>query len=220
MSWGASTRFSWPTPAAWTVPAGATSAARTFEAAVRLCSDYTRAFRRQVAYHEAGHAVVAYLLGFTNVRIDMETGEYRAIVRYTYPPDMMPIVGGRPASAWGLYKCLMVSVAGLIAEAKIAKYYTMYVEKDVNDNSIVPWEAVRVARSEAGLPICGHMECEIPFDAERIAEVIKRAEDEAFALLKANWAAVKRVTNALCRRDRLPAIELDALIAGKRRLAV
>ena len=89
------------------------------------------------------------------------------------------------------------------------------------------WDAVRVARIEAGLPVCGHKDCEIPFDAERIteedvAEVIRRAEDEAFALLKANWSIVERVTNALCRRDRLTAIELDDLItspnsAGKRR---
>jgi hypothetical protein len=40
---------------------------------------------------------------------------------------------------------------------------------------------------------------------ERIAEVIQRAEDEVFALLKANWSIVKRVANALCRRDRLSA---------------
>jgi hypothetical protein len=38
---------------------------KTFEAAVRLCSIYTCVIRRQVAYHEAGHAVVAWLLGFS-----------------------------------------------------------------------------------------------------------------------------------------------------------
>ena len=54
--------------------------------------------------------------------------------------------------------------------------------------------AVRVARIEAGLPVCGHKDCEILFDAERIteedvAEVIRRAEDEVFALLKTPVAA-------------------------------
>jgi hypothetical protein len=72
-----------------------------------------------------------------------------------------------------------------------------------------------VARIEAGLPVCGHKDCEIPFDAERVAEVIQRAEDEAFALLKANWVIVKRVVNALCRRDRLTTTELDALIVAR-----
>jgi hypothetical protein len=68
-----------------------------------------------------------------------------------------------------------------------------------------------------------HKYCEIPFadegpsSAERIAEedvaeVIKRAEDEAFALLKANWPIVECVTNALCRQDRLTTAEIDALI--------
>jgi hypothetical protein len=55
----------------------------TFEEAVRLCSVYTSTSRRQVAYHEAGHAVVAHLLGFTGVWIDMEGGaNYQAIVRF------------------------------------------------------------------------------------------------------------------------------------------
>jgi hypothetical protein len=90
-----------------------------------------------------------------------------------------------------------------------------------------------VARLEAGLPICGHKDCTIPFDAPNseggcddanqdrdkrvtekdVAEVIRRAEDEVFALLKANWPVVKRVVNALCKQDRLTAIELEDLIA-------
>jgi hypothetical protein len=73
-----------------------------------------------------------------------------------------------------------------------------------------------VARLEAGLQTCGHKDCEIPFDAERIAEVIQRAEDEVFALLKANWPIVRRVVNALCKQDRITSTELDALITGKR----
>ena len=121
----------------------------------------------------------------------------------------------------------MFSIAGLVAEVKIAGYPASYVEVDVAGRTSIEWDAVRVARIEAGLPVCGHKDCEIPFDAERIteedvAEVIRRAEDEVFALLKANWSIVERVTNALCRRDRLTAIELDDLItspdsAGKRR---
>ena len=75
-----------------------------------------------------------------------------------------------------------------------------------------------------GLPICGHKDCEIPFDdivdVEAVAAVIKRAEDEVFSLLETNWPLVKRVTNALCRRDRITSIEFEDLIrgpAGKRR---
>jgi hypothetical protein len=86
------------------------------------------------------------------------------------------------------------------------------------------------------LPICGYEECKIPFDGENIIRtglptcgrrkcwiapglgtpgIIQRAEDKAFALLKANWPAVKRVTNALCKQDRITTAELDDLIAGK-----
>ena len=198
------------------------------DAAVRLCSIYTRVFRRQIAYHEAGHGVVAWLLGFSGVWVDMEDNAYRAIVRHDLLPSMLAVAdGGRAVLARYLHEDLMFSIAGLVAEVKIAGYPAAYVEVDVAGRTSIEWDAVRVARIEAGLPVCGHKDCEIPFDAERIteedvAEVIRRAEDEVFALLKANWSIVERVTNALCRRDRLTAIELDDLItspdsAGKRR---
>jgi len=50
-----------------------------------------------------------------------------------------------------------------------------------------------------------------------VAEVIRRAEDEVFALLKANWPTVLRVVNALCKQDRITSIEFDALMAGPKR---
>jgi hypothetical protein len=219
----------------------------TFDAAVRLCSNFTRKFRRQAAYHEAGHAVVAHLLGFTGVWINMEDGPYRAIVRHDYLPVLLAVTdaaldssggsggggsggGGGAALARYLYEDLMFLTAGLVAEAKIAGYRTNYVEEDVaGRTSIIPWSAIRVARIEAGLPICGHKDCEIPFDTGPIdagpdrdrsiteadvAAVIKRAEDEVFGLLKTNWPLVKRVTNALCKQDRLTVAEFEALITG------
>jgi hypothetical protein len=126
--------------------------------------------------------------------------------------------GGGPAVlARCLYEELMFSIAGSVAEEKIAGYRVNYVEVDVAGRTPVVWDAVRVARLEAGLPICGHKDCEIPFDVERIAEVLQRAEEEVFALLQANWPIVERVANALCKRDRLTTAELDALITGSDR---
>jgi len=92
---------------------------KTFDAAVRLCSIYTRAARRQVAYHEAGHAIVAWLLGFTGVCVAMEDSPYRAIVRYDLLPPLLAVAdGGRAVLARYLYEDLMFSVAGLVAEQK------------------------------------------------------------------------------------------------------
>ena len=108
----------------------------------------------------------------------------------------------------------MFSVAGSVAEEKIAGYRVNYVEVDVAGRTSVGWDAVRVARIEAGLPICGHKDCEIPFDTERIAEVIQRAEDEVFAMLQANWPVVQRVVRTPCKRDRITTAELDDLITG------
>jgi hypothetical protein len=181
----------------------------------------TREARRQVAYHEAGHAITAWLLGFSGVWIEMDEGAYRAIVRHDLLPSMLAVAdGGRAALARHLREELAFSVAGMVAEAKLAGYRTGYVEVDVAGRTSIAWDAVRVARIEAGLPICGHKDYEIPFNdvvgAERIAEFIQRAEDEVFALLKANWSIVRRVVNALCKRDRLTSIEFENLVAGKR----
>jgi hypothetical protein len=52
---------------------------------------------------------------------------------------------------------------------------------------------------------------------EDVAKVIKRAEDEVFVLLQANWPVVQRVVRTLCRRDRITSIEFEALIAGANR---
>jgi hypothetical protein len=106
----------------------------------------------------------------------------------------------------------MFLTAGLVAEAKIAAYRTNYVEVDVAGRTSIPSSAIRVAGIEAGLPICGHKDCKIPFDVEAVAAVIKRAEDEVFGLLKANWPLVKRVTNVLCKQDRLTVAEFEALV--------
>jgi hypothetical protein len=241
---------------------------KTFEGAVRLCSIYTRVFRRQVAYHEAGHAVTAWLLGFSGVWIDMEDGPYRAVTRHDLLPSMLAVAdGGRDALARYLYEDLMFTVAGTVAEETIAGYRVGYVEVDTAGRTSIDWDAVRVARIEAGLPVCGHKDCEIPFatspvdtnpvDAgsgnagpvdvgpasagsasaspasagsgsagrvttervteEDVAEVTKRAKDEVFAMLTANWPVVQRVVNMLCKQDRITSIEFDALMAGPKR---
>jgi ATP-dependent Zn protease len=95
---------------------------KTFDAAVRLCSKFTRNFRRQIAYHEAGHAVVAWLLGFKGVWIDMEAGNHLALVRLLADGDALLAGGGgdRAAFARALFDELVFSVAGLVAEEKIA----------------------------------------------------------------------------------------------------
>jgi hypothetical protein len=216
----------------------------TFDAAVHRCSIYTREARRQVAYHEAGHAVTAHLLGFSGVWVEMDDGYNHAVTRHDTLPSILMVAdpgpgarsvsSGRAVLARYQYEELMYFVAGLVSEVKIAGYPRApedYVEEDIAGRPRIEWDAVRVARTEAGLPICGHKDCTIPLDAPDggsgcdagrvtqadVAAVIKRAEDEVFALLKANWPTVLRVVNALCKHDRITSIEFDALMAGPKR---
>jgi hypothetical protein len=138
----------------------------TFDAAVHRCSIYTREARRQAAYHEAGHAVTAWLLGFTGVWVEMDDGANRAVTRHDLLPAMLAVAdagpgavsvsSGRAVLARYLYEDLMFFVVGLISEVKIAGYLAGYVEEDTAGRPRIDWSAIRVARLEAGLPICGH----------------------------------------------------------------
>jgi hypothetical protein len=134
---------------------------KTFDAAVRKCSKFTRELRRQVAYHEAGHAVVAHLLGFQGVWVDMKFSKLQAVTgwaRNTLTPAMLTddgaLLGGggdpeyRSAFVRALQDELIVAVAGLVAEAQIAGYQTEYVEPEVL------CRAVQLVRACSALPIC------------------------------------------------------------------
>jgi hypothetical protein len=219
---------------------------KTFAAAVRMCSSFTRKLRRQVAYHEAGHAVAACLLGYRGVWVDMEASVHLALTRFEHnnlTPTMLAVDGGALSGGGGdrvpfihaLCDELIVAVAGLVAEVALAGYRTSYVEPEVLGR------AVHVVRAAAGLPICGstqtstqkcrytkcrtlgkqvfqvglpicrRRQCQAP--AGCIIYVIERAEEDAFALLQANWPAVKRAVNALCKHDRLTFAGPDVLIA-------
>jgi hypothetical protein len=208
---------------------------KTFDAAVRKCSKFTRETRRQIAYHEAGHAVVAWLLGFQDIWIDLKFDKRRAVTgwrRNTLTPDMLTdgaLLGSssggggdhstlRSSFVRALQDELLVAVAGLVSEVQLAGYRTGYVEPEV------PGRAVQMVRAACGLPICGCKNCRVRFDHESILklglpicgrrncataprgidldDIVGYAEAEAFALLEANWRAVKHLVNKLCRCDR------------------
>jgi hypothetical protein len=130
---------------------------KTFDAAVRLCSKATREMRRQVAYHEAGHAVVAWLLGYTGIWIDMKFDKRRAVTGWrcnNLTPAMLTdgalLDGGgdpeyRSAFVRALHDELIVAVAGLVAEVQIAGYRTGYVEPEVLGRAV---QLVRACRSK------------------------------------------------------------------------
>jgi hypothetical protein len=197
--------------------------------------------RRQVAYHEAGHAIVAYLLGYTGIWVDMKFSKLKAVTgwaRNTLTPTMLAdgslLLGGgvggdpecRSAFVRALQDELIVAVAGLVADVQIAGYRTGYVEPEVLGR------AVHLVRACSALPICGRSggggkKCKVglsvdQFDHTRILteglpicsrrscgaprgidldDIVGYAEAEAFALLEANWPAVKRLVRKLCRYD-------------------
>jgi hypothetical protein len=151
---------------------------KTFSAAVRKCSKFTREHRQQTAHHEAGHAVAARVLGFSGVWVNMKYNKYQAVTgwrRNNLTPAMLAdgaLLGGggnsgdRNAFVRALQDELIIAVAGLVAEVRIAGYQTSYVEPEV------PGRAIHLVRAASGLPIYsrGCKQCKVRFDHESILE--------------------------------------------------
>jgi hypothetical protein len=81
--------------------------------------------RRRIACHEAGHAVVGWVFGFSEIWIEMCTRrdtrrDYRPVVWYAQAAYTVLVYGEH--AAHDLYRNLLFSVAGLVAELRIAGY--------------------------------------------------------------------------------------------------
>jgi hypothetical protein len=188
----------------------------------RITSKRARYARRLIAYHEAGHAVIARKLGVEITSINMvASGNYQANVRLRNAAWVAQQAGGDPAALTrGLYADLMVALAGPAAQ-KLAGYPDSIRDEHDADSINVIGCAVRLARIEAGLPLqAGPDESELndgaPLHAAGCA-IVDRAWPETVALLQDNWSAVARVAGALQIRDHLTQAELDHIIANGQR---
>jgi ATP-dependent Zn protease len=185
------------------------------------------------AYHEAGHAVVARVLGVGVIYAAIfstspgNEGNVRTITASWKAPD-----DDLPAKLAALGKDLAVALGGPLAEhrhrpvkrsarepsrwgsdmTRAINFAIMSVL--LNDGTISPAHpGLRGRRDEGEAPVERN-------EAQNVeaARLLERSLKETGALVAQHWSAIERVANALLSGRMLDQDELDALIANRHAL--
>lgn len=183
-----------------------------------------------IAYHEAGHAVVARKLGLEVDWVDVAAAatlvdfadDLAAEQAATYPVRGVIYRARRDTLAHAYHTDLVVFLAGMAAE-KIAGYSVdanNEVDEGKGDRDYALSYASRLARIEAGLPPLPDYKARVLDFGDPLYErrrIYQRGWEETVALLRDNWQAVERVAGVLAKQDRLTGAELDRVIADGQR---
>jgi ATP-dependent Zn protease len=167
--------------------------------------------RTKLAYHEAGHAVIARVLGVEVTGVTMLPTDGTAARVITTSVAMQ-------------HRGLDDFVAGMVIDSKIAlaRPITQWQYKRTED--VRGWDddierasnyiaAAVLAEREGKIPQLGAFELDT-IERARAEEMFNKARTETEALVQASWQAIERVAAALQTRDLLTQRDLDDLIAN------
>jgi hypothetical protein len=180
--------------------------------------------KRRIAYHEAGHAVIALVLGVdvpcvSMARIGASAEGTPATLRWS--------------AEWLARNDPRTMLVGLETDAKITLAGPSAEQKYRPDTNIKlalreQWrDDMRLAQSAATkiVLIRADPNQQFDFDGERtfkitaeqnaeIAQLVNRFSDEVRVLVEQHWPAIERVATALLNRRIVYTDEIDAAIAG------
>ena len=173
--------------------------------------------KKQMAYHEAGHAVIARMLGvgvpqLTLVSVDADNAAGAITASAAALADRNDLF----AYVAGIEKDIKVSIAGPQSQ-------NIYRPSDENHDE---WEsdrqtqlslALKIVLLKAGIDIPdAGLQASVSADQlDEAKRLLARLAEETRALVIANWPAITRVAEALLRlrRQTLDQAAIDALIA-------
>jgi len=173
--------------------------------------------KKQMAYHEAGHAVIARMLGvgvpqLTLVSVDADNAAGAITASAAALADRNDLF----AYVAGIEKDIKISIAGPQSQ-------NIYRPSDENHDE---WEsdrqtqlslALKIVLLKAGIDIPdAGLQASVNSDQlDEAKRLLARLAEETRALVIANWPAITRVAEALLRlrRQTLDQAAIDALIA-------
>lgn len=155
--------------------------------------------RQSTAYHEAGHAVVAFFNGF---RIEYATirrdGDTAGMVKVK-PRGKLDIESASPVMRDKVERWIVMTLAGDIAQRKFAS------------RSSRTWQttADRLTATDLALSVCG--------SGESATAYIAWLQIVAREIIEARWVFVERVATALLEKETISGNEIRAAIMQGRR---
>ena len=159
------------------------------------------------AYHEAGHAVAARVQNIGVVRAAALVGDAGVHTRFRSPKT--------PAQLEDLCAALIiVDLAGAIAERAGGERGGAAEEASRTDEENAAARARRLVLARRGLAGDADLTAEMGAEA---AELVDDLRQDATALVREKWPAIKRVAAALADAGELGEAEIDALIGTCRR---
>lgn len=196
--------------------------------------------QRLIAYHEAGHAVIARVLGIDVCQVTILPIVPGSIASVTHKGVLLLAVNSdadTPVLLAAMEKHAKVSLAGPIAELTHRRIKTQR-SKDWSEDErhIFLYVLMMVMLRRDGIKLasehCAALDATLDaaFDAAfrralfeytpgtagraEFNEIMGRLNGEVDTLVAANWQAIKRVANALLDCPVLQQDDLDALISG------
>ncbi len=182
-----------------------------------------KAVRKVVAYHEAGHAAVTRVLGWSLVAVTVDmAGDNAGVLR---PSAAYAARDGDTAAQVAGYEIDgKVALAGPMAQLRSRPSRddrgAQALATHEEDFAQAKNAAACIAMLRAGEPLPKlepREKMKITLSGAVLADynaTLARLQGETKDILKEHWPAVKRVAKALFEHDRLDQAEIDRLMAG------
>jgi hypothetical protein len=170
--------------------------------------------RTKLAYHEAGHAVIARVLGVEVTGVMMFRTEGATAVAMTRSAAYLARGKDIATFVAGLEIDAKVALAGAIAQHRRKPTKSQHGWGDDAKNATNCMATAVIAEREGKVPEPGIVQIDAA-EETRAKSMLDRARTETEALVEANWPAIERAAAALQVRAMLSQDDLDALIAGK-----